>query len=113
MSYIAGCTEAGEAVVVDACHDINLYLDILRDQKLKLKYLVETHTQADHDTLAGALSEKTGAPVAMHRNYTRQRALGAGFQQMKRLPGTWPLTPLWLLTWCWITDQPCRWAILQ
>lgn len=87
MSYIAGCTEAGEAVVVDACHDINLYLDILRDQKLKLKYLVETHTHADHDTLAGALSEKTGAPVAMHRNYTRQRALGAGFSANEEVAG--------------------------
>lgn len=79
FSYIIGCGKTGEAVVVDACHNTGLFLDTLQEQKLKLKYLVETHTHADHDTVAGELVRKTGAPVAMHRNYAGQRLLGANF----------------------------------
>lgn len=79
LSYIIGCRKAGEAAVVDANHDMRQYLDILQDQNLKLKYLVDTHTHADHNTLSGELARKTGAPLAMHRNYSGQRRLGAGF----------------------------------
>ncbi len=40
---------------------------------------MDTHTRADHDTLSGELSRQTGAKVAMHANYTKQRRLGSDF----------------------------------
>lgn len=65
--------------MVDANHDMSIYLEALKANSLKLKYIIDTHTHADHDTLSGELALKTGAAVAMHRNYTVQRSLGEGF----------------------------------
>ncbi|MCL5935349.1 MAG: MBL fold metallo-hydrolase [Firmicutes bacterium] len=79
ISYIVGCGRTGEAALVDPNHHLNQYIDILKENGLKLKYLIDTHTHADHNTIAGELAGATGAPVAMHKNYAGQRRLGAGF----------------------------------
>ena len=37
----------GEAIIIDPIRDNNLYLDVLKERKTKLKYIFETHFHAD------------------------------------------------------------------
>lgn len=64
-SYIVSAE--GEALVVDPhislAEEYGLYL---QKKKLKLKFIVDTHTHADHFSLASILKKKYGAQVFMH-----------------------------------------------
>ncbi|MFZ5644338.1 MAG: hypothetical protein ACOY46_12175 [Bacillota bacterium] len=71
MSYIIGCPQSKEAAVVDANHNINSYLDLLKKHDMKLKYIVDTHTHADHNSFAGKLGyERVNNPFL--KNTTRE-----------------------------------------
>ncbi|MBP7216296.1 MAG: MBL fold metallo-hydrolase [Candidatus Omnitrophica bacterium] len=65
FSYIIGSQK--EALIVDP--HISLfeeYSDFLKRNNLKLKFIVDTHTHADHFSLASVLKQKFGAQVLMH-----------------------------------------------
>ena len=56
-----------EAVVIDP--HISLlkeYLDYVDRNKLKVRYIIDTHTHADHFSLAAVLKKKLKVPVLMH-----------------------------------------------
>ena len=63
------CLVAGEqraAVIIDPVADqLERDLGLLRSEKLSLRYVLETHTHADHVTSAGELSRITGALAAV------------------------------------------------
>lgn len=64
-SYIL--SSQSEALVIDA--HINLlkeYTDYLRKNRLELKYIIDTHTHADHFSLAAVLKKEFNAPLLMH-----------------------------------------------
>ena len=64
-SYII--SSKGEAMVIDP--HISLFEDYkayLRRNKLQLRYIIDTHTHADHFSLAAVLKKKFGAAVLMH-----------------------------------------------
>lgn len=66
-SYVL--SSGNEALVIDP--HISLlgeYTKYLERHKLALKYIVDTHTHADHFSLAATLKEKLGASVLMHEN---------------------------------------------
>src|SRR5690554_1100881 len=46
-SYIIGCQVAGEAIVIDAQRDIDVYLEIAEQNNLKITHVTETHIHAD------------------------------------------------------------------
>ena len=49
LSYLIGCGEAGQAIVVDPGRDrVNEYLRLARKKGLKIAHVLETHTHADH-----------------------------------------------------------------
>jgi glyoxylase-like metal-dependent hydrolase (beta-lactamase superfamily II)/rhodanese-related sulfurtransferase len=68
QSYIVACPESCAAIVIDpALGQIDRYLGVLGREGFRLRYIVETHTHADHFSAARQLREKSGAPIVMHR----------------------------------------------
>lgn len=66
LSYVLGCPQAGTMLVVDPKRDIQDYLDIARDEGMRITHIVDTHIHADHVSGAHELSARTGAPICMH-----------------------------------------------
>ncbi len=56
-------TSNGEAAIIDPLREIQPYLDRLAKDKVKLKYIFETHFHADFVSGHVDLSRKTGAPI--------------------------------------------------
>jgi glyoxylase-like metal-dependent hydrolase (beta-lactamase superfamily II)/rhodanese-related sulfurtransferase len=66
-SYLIGCPETGAAALIDpAFGQIDRTLGLIAREGLALRYVVETHTHADHFTAARGIRQRTGAPVVMH-----------------------------------------------
>ncbi len=67
LSYLIGCTEAGQAVVVDPGRDrVTEYLRLARKKGLRLTHILETHTHADHISGNRDLAAATRAPILVH-----------------------------------------------
>jgi glyoxylase-like metal-dependent hydrolase (beta-lactamase superfamily II)/rhodanese-related sulfurtransferase len=67
-SYIVGCEETCAAVVIDPALDlVDRYVGEIGRQGLRVRYIIDTHTHADHFSGAQALREVFGAPIVMHR----------------------------------------------
>lgn len=60
-SYVVGSPEAQAALVVDPRRDIDVYLDIARENELKIVGVTETHIHADFLSGARELAAATGA----------------------------------------------------
>ncbi len=62
-SYVIGCPGARQAVVVDPKRDVQEYMDISRDEGMKITHIIETHVHADHVSGNQELKSRTGAPI--------------------------------------------------
>jgi glyoxylase-like metal-dependent hydrolase (beta-lactamase superfamily II) len=62
-SYVIGCPGAKEAVVVDPKRDVQDYMDISRDEGMKITHIIETHVHADHVSGNQELKSRTGAAI--------------------------------------------------
>ncbi|MGI9117532.1 MAG: MBL fold metallo-hydrolase, partial [Gaiellales bacterium] len=62
-SYLVGCQQVGEAVVVDPSLDTRGLTRALEHHKARLVGVIETHTHADHISGHGALALELGVPV--------------------------------------------------
>jgi hydroxyacylglutathione hydrolase len=60
-SYLIGCQATGEAVVVDARRDIEIYLDEAARRGLRIVAVTETHIHADYLSGSRELAHATGA----------------------------------------------------
>ena len=66
FTYILFDESSREAAIIDPVDQhIERDLAALNAQKLKLKWVIETHAHADHLTSAGALAQRTGARTAV------------------------------------------------
>jgi hydroxyacylglutathione hydrolase len=65
-SYLIGCEEAGEAVVVDPAYAIEQYLGEAERRDVRIVRVLETHTHADHVSGHGRLALEHGVPVGAH-----------------------------------------------
>lgn len=64
-TYLLGCPEKGEAVLIDPVIDtVERDLEVLHQLGLKLSYTIDTHFHADHLTGAKVLRNRTGCQVA-------------------------------------------------
>jgi glyoxylase-like metal-dependent hydrolase (beta-lactamase superfamily II) len=64
-SYVISSKE--EALIIDPHISLlDEYGQYLRKNKLKLKFIIDTHTHADHFSLAAVFKKKSGAQVLMH-----------------------------------------------
>lgn len=59
LSYVVGCD--GEAVVIDASVDPEVYLDLAWQHGWTITRVVDTHVHADHLSRSRALAERAGA----------------------------------------------------
>lgn len=67
-SYLVGCEETCTAAIIDPALDlVDRYVGEIGKQGLRLRYIIDTHTHADHFSGAQALREAFGAPIVMHR----------------------------------------------
>ena len=46
-SYLVGCQRTGEAIVIDPKRDVDTYLDIAKQNGLRITHVTETHIHAD------------------------------------------------------------------
>lgn len=68
QSYVLGCEASCSAVIIDpALGQVERYLGIVSREGLRVRYIVETHTHADHFSAALLLRERLGARIVMHR----------------------------------------------
>lgn len=67
-SYIVGCEESCAAAIIDPALDqVDRYVGEIGRQGLRVRYIIDTHTHADHFSGARVLRDKFGAPIVMHR----------------------------------------------
>ncbi len=67
-SYVIGCPGARQAVVVDPKRDVQNYMDISRDEGMKITHIIETHVHADHVSGNQELRSRTGAKICFNEN---------------------------------------------
>lgn len=67
-SYLVGCAETCAAALIDPeIGLIDRYLGLASRHGVRIRYLIDTHTHADHFSATRGLSRQLEAPVAMHR----------------------------------------------
>ncbi|MFN2203865.1 MAG: MBL fold metallo-hydrolase [Caldilineaceae bacterium] len=62
-SYLVGCVQTGEALVVDPARDIRPYLDAADRENLRITHVTETHIHADFVSGSRELAARTGAMI--------------------------------------------------
>ena len=62
-SYLVGCAQTGEALVVDPGRDISQYLKTAAQEGLRITHITETHIHADFVSGSRELAAATGAMV--------------------------------------------------
>jgi glyoxylase-like metal-dependent hydrolase (beta-lactamase superfamily II)/rhodanese-related sulfurtransferase len=68
LSYLIGCEATCAGIIVDpALEQLDRYLALLAEKALRLHYVVETHTHADHFSAARELARQLGARIVAHR----------------------------------------------
>lgn len=68
LSYLVGCDDSCAAMLVDPHLDqLDRYLALAAERGMRIHYVVETHTHADHFSAARELGKQLGAHVVMHR----------------------------------------------
>lgn len=78
LSYLVGDEETEECAVIDPARDVGPYLEAVAERGLKLVYVIDTHSHADHVTGAGELAREADAAVLMSENVERQREASEG-----------------------------------
>jgi glyoxylase-like metal-dependent hydrolase (beta-lactamase superfamily II)/rhodanese-related sulfurtransferase len=66
-SYVVGCESTCAAALIDPeLGQIDRYLALTARDGLRIRYLIDTHTHADHFSATQQLARQLGIPVAMH-----------------------------------------------
>ncbi len=68
QSYLIGCSQSCAGVVVDPeSSQTERYLALAARSGLRIHYVIDTHTHADHFSGSQSLARQLGVPVVMHR----------------------------------------------
>ena len=62
-SYMVGCQKSGTVAVIDAKRDVDTYIEIARQENLRITHVLETHIHADFLCGSRELAELTGAEM--------------------------------------------------
>jgi glyoxylase-like metal-dependent hydrolase (beta-lactamase superfamily II)/rhodanese-related sulfurtransferase len=67
-SYLVGCADTCAAALIDPeLSQVDRYLALTARDSLRIRYLVDTHTHADHFSATRELARRLDVPVVMHR----------------------------------------------
>lgn len=67
QSYLVGCTDTLSAVLIDPeASQIDRYRALVTQGGMRIRYIIDTHTHADHFSGAKQLSKMLDAPVVMN-----------------------------------------------
>jgi hydroxyacylglutathione hydrolase len=64
-SYLVGCQETGEAIVVDPNRDVASYLALAKTEKFRITHVTETHIHADFVSGARELAHRAKAQLLL------------------------------------------------
>jgi glyoxylase-like metal-dependent hydrolase (beta-lactamase superfamily II) len=68
QSYLVGCTEACAAALIDPeVSQVDRYLALAARNGLRIRFVVDTHTHADHFSATRQLARQLEVPAVMHR----------------------------------------------
>jgi glyoxylase-like metal-dependent hydrolase (beta-lactamase superfamily II)/rhodanese-related sulfurtransferase len=68
QSYLVGCAQTCAAALIDPeMSQIDHYVALAARNGLRIRYLIDTHTHADHFSAARELARQLSVPVVMHR----------------------------------------------
>lgn len=74
QSYLVGCGDTCSAAVIDPeASQVDRYLALAARDGLRIHYVVDTHTHADHFSAGRSLAEALHVPLVMHRAGTAPR----------------------------------------
>jgi glyoxylase-like metal-dependent hydrolase (beta-lactamase superfamily II)/rhodanese-related sulfurtransferase len=66
-SYLIGCEESCAGALIDPeLTQIDRYVALAAKHGLRIRYLIDTHTHADHFSATQQLARELGVPVVMH-----------------------------------------------
>ncbi|KQR93407.1 Zn-dependent hydrolase [Chryseobacterium sp. Leaf180] len=120
-SYLIGCQAKGEAIIIDAKRDIDIYLQVANENNLTITHVAETHIHADFLSGSRELAEVTGAKMYLsdeggedwqyqfpHIGLTNGDTIKFGNLTLKVIhtPGHTPESISFLLTDHPATDEP-------
>jgi hydroxyacylglutathione hydrolase len=71
-SYMIGCQQTGEALVVDPNRDVDHYVNAATREGLRVTHVTETHIHADFVSGARELAQRTGATLFLSREGGRE-----------------------------------------
>lgn len=67
-SYLVGCPDTCQAAVIDPeISQLDRYLALATRDGLRIRYLIDSHTHADHFSGSRQMAQRLGIPVVMHR----------------------------------------------
>lgn len=66
--YVAACETTREAVIIDPGDEVDMLLDVVARQELKVQSILLTHAHVDHVTGVATARRVFEAPVFLHRD---------------------------------------------
>ncbi|QQR79566.1 MAG: MBL fold metallo-hydrolase [Deltaproteobacteria bacterium] len=74
LAYLIADQESGEAAIIDPKKEETAkYVEVLKSGSFKLKYVIDTHTHADHVSSSCELAQECNAQVVMSEKTTSER----------------------------------------
>lgn len=68
LSYLIGCDDSCAALIVDPhLEQLDRYVALVAERGMRVHYVAETHTHADHFSAARELGKALGARIVTHR----------------------------------------------
>ncbi len=72
FAYLLGDTETGEALIIDPAANVEEIIALAEKNKLKIKYIVNTHSHIDHTSGNADMKRLTGAQIIVHEAEAHQ-----------------------------------------